>query len=110
MTSAAGIALTVGGITAANELFFAPVTGNGALKSFNWRIIPATAIFAVMLNGLSQLSPKLAEGIGWTALVTVLFAPVGNAAAPAQNLDNLLGFSPKTGAATSGAAKTLLGG
>jgi hypothetical protein len=109
MDDAAGIALAVGGITAANELFFAPVTGNGALKDFNWRIIPATAIFALMLDGLSKLSPRLATGIGVTALVTVLFTKAGNAPAPAENLDKLLGFG-NAGQAQAGAAKVLLGG
>jgi hypothetical protein len=110
MENAAGIALAVGSITAANELVFAPVTGNGALKDFNWRIIPATAIFALMLDGLSHLSPKLATGIGVTALITVLFTKTGNAPAPAQNLDKILGFNSSGTDAQEGAAKVLLGG
>jgi hypothetical protein len=108
MESAAGLALATGGITAVNELIFAPVSGNGALH-FNWRIIPATAIFALMLDGLSQLSPKLATGIGATALITVLFTKTGNAPAPAQNLDSVLGFN-NAGQTQEGAAKLLLGG
>jgi hypothetical protein len=93
--AAAGIAITVGSITAANELFFAPVTGSASIKDFNWRIIPATAIFAGMLALLEKVNPTLASGIGYTALVTVLFTRVGNAASPAQNLDNLLGYGGK---------------
>lgn len=99
--------MAVGGITAANELFFAPVAGNGA-KSFNWRIIPATGIFALLLAGVNQLSPTLAKGIGITALVTVLFTRTGNAPAPIENVDKILGYS-NTGQAKSGIAK-ILGG
>jgi len=95
MANAAGIGLAVGGITAANELFFAPVTGNGALSNFNWRIIPATGVFALMLFGIEKLSPPLATGVGLTALVTVLFTRVGNAPAPLENLDKILGYGGK---------------
>jgi hypothetical protein len=93
--NAAGLALVVGGITAANELFFAPVSGNGAGHDFNFRLIPATGVFALLLEGLSKISPQLATGIGVTALVTVLFTRVGNAPAPIENLDNLLGYGGK---------------
>jgi len=89
--SAAGVAITVGGITAANELFFAPVTGNGTLDNFNWRIIPATAVFAIILAGIEKFSPLLANGIGYTALVTALIVPLGNAKSPIENLDSFLG-------------------
>jgi len=93
--SAPGIAIAVGGITAANELLFAPVAGAGTWKSFNWRIVPATAGFALLLKGLETISPRLATGIGVTALVTVLFTRVGNAPAPIENVDNLLGYTNK---------------
>jgi hypothetical protein len=89
--SAAGVAITVGTVTAANELFFAPVTGNGTLNDFNWRIIPATAVFALLLNGLEKFSPILANGIGYTALITALIVPFGNAKSPIQNLNSFLG-------------------
>jgi hypothetical protein len=106
---AAGIALAVGGITAANELFFAPASGNAA-KSFNFRIIPATVIFALMLEGLSKLSPKLATGVGVTALVTVLFTRVGNAPAPIENADQILGFNKAGTVAKQQSVAGLLGG
>src|SRR5215469_8745929 len=93
--SATGIAVAVGGITAANELLFAPVAGKGSWSQFNWRIIPATAGFALLLAGIEKLSPRLATGIGATALVTVLFTRVGNAPAPVENIDNLLGYTKK---------------
>jgi hypothetical protein len=90
--SAANIALAVGGITAANELFFAPVSGAGALGDFNWRIVPATGVFALLLSGLDKVSPTLATGIGVTALVTVLFTRIGNAPAPVENISKVLGY------------------
>jgi hypothetical protein len=106
--SAAGIAVAVGGITAANELLFAPVAGTGSWKSFNWRIVPATAGFALLLTGVDKLSPRLATGIGVTALVTVLFTRVGNAPAPIENVDNLLGYTNKgTVAKQASLVKTL---
>lgn len=89
--SAAGIAIAVGGVTAANELFFAPVTGQGALSDFNWRILPATAIFAIMLAALDKVNSTLANGIGYTALITALIVPLGNAKSPIENLDAFLG-------------------
>jgi hypothetical protein len=109
MEDAAGIALAVGGITAANELFFAPASGSGA-KSFNFRIIPATLIFALLLDGLSQLSPRLATGVGVTALVTVLFTRVGNAPAPIENVDKILGFNKAGTVAKQQSVAGLLGG
>jgi hypothetical protein len=96
--SAPAIAITVGSITAANELLFAPLAGGKT--QFNWRLIPATAGFALLLAGLEKLSPKLADGIGIAALVTVLFTRVGNAPAPIENVDKLLGYT-NTGAIAS---------
>jgi hypothetical protein len=94
--SAADIALTVGGITAANELFFAPVSGNGTLGDFNWRIIPATGIFALMMFGLEKLSPPTANGIAVTALVSVLFTRIGKAPSPTENIATILGYGGST--------------
>lgn len=108
MDEAAGIALAVGGITAANELFFAPPASGGNAVKFNFRIIPATGIFALLLAGLNQMSPTLAKGIGITAMVTVLFTRTGNAPAPIENIDRILGYN-STGQAKAGVAK-ILGG
>lgn len=89
---APSIAIAVGGITAANEAFFAPLAGNGTTTQFNWRIVPATAVFALALYGMSQVSEPFAKGIGYIALVTVLFTRVGNAPAPLENLAKVLGY------------------
>jgi hypothetical protein len=94
MADPTGIALAVGGITAANEAIFAPLAGNGTLiESLNWRIIPATAIFAIALNGLAKLSPEFATLIGYTALITSLFVPTGKAGSVITNVDKVLGYN-----------------
>jgi hypothetical protein len=96
MAESTGIALAVGGITAANEALFAPLAGHGTpWKNFNWRIVPATAIFALALYGIEQVNPVFAKGIGYIALVTVLFTRFGNAAAPLENLDVIMGYGGK---------------
>lgn len=93
MSESTGIALLVGGITAANEVLFAPLAGTGTpWKNFNWRIIPATGIFALGLAGVDQVSPVLGKGIAVIALVTVLFTRLGNAPAPAENVAKVLGY------------------
>jgi hypothetical protein len=92
MAESTGIALAVGGITAANEAIFAPLAGNGTLiTSLNWRIIPATAIFAIALGGLEKLSPEFAKLIGYTALITSLFVNTGKAGNVVDNLNKVLG-------------------
>ena len=96
MAETTGIVLAIGGITAANELIFAPLAGHGTpWKDFNWRIIPATGVFALALYGLEQVSPKLAVGIAVTGLVTVLLAQFGKAAAPVKNIAQVLGYGGK---------------
>jgi len=89
MGPAADIALAVGAISAANEAVFAPLAGNHV--AFNWRIIPATGIFALMMDGLSTVNPQLATAIAVTALVTVLFTSTGNAGNPVGNLSRVMG-------------------
>jgi hypothetical protein len=84
----------VGGITAANEALFAPLAGDGGapFQKFNWRIIPATGIFALCLAGVDQVSPTLGKGIAVIALVTVLFTRFGNAPAPVENVVKVMGY------------------
>lgn len=94
MSNSTGLALLVGGITAANEALFAPIAhGQPLFAHFNWRIIPATGIFALALTGLDNVSPNLGKGIGVIALITVLFTSFGNAGPPASNLAKVMGYS-----------------
>lgn len=93
MAQAAGIVVLAGGITAANEVVFAPLAGGGTpWKNFNWRVLPATGMLAFAISGLEKISPKLAVGLASTILVTVLFARFGNAPAPLENVTKVLGY------------------
>lgn len=95
MAKSTGIILAVGAITAANEAVFAPVAQGGhVLTDMNWRIIPATLIAAALLSALEQVSQRLAVGIAYISMITVLFARLGNAPAPVENLAVALGYKP----------------
>jgi hypothetical protein len=90
MGPAADIALAVGAVSAANEAVFAPVAGRHV--AFNWRIIPATGVFALLMEGLSVINSQLALAVSVSALITVLVAPLGNAGSPVTNLSKALGY------------------
>ena len=93
MAKSTGIILAAGAITLANEAVFAPLASGGSITSnFNWRIIPATAAAALVLAGVEHLSEQFATGVAWIALVTVLFAKLGNAEPPLVNAANMLGY------------------
>lgn len=94
MAQSTGIVLAVGGITAANEMLFAPMLHEKNVH-FNWRLIPATAGLAIALAGLEQLAPKFAVGLAWLSLVTVLVVPFGNAPTPLENASRALGYGKK---------------
>lgn len=94
MAKSTGVILVVGGITFANEAVFAPIASGGNIKSdWNWRIVPATLVTAALLGGLEKVSERLAVGISYIALVTVLFARLGNAPAPVENVAKVLGYN-----------------
>ena len=90
MAQSTGLAITVGAITAANEVLFAPMLGEKV--SFNWRILPATAGLALALAGLERIAPGFATGLAYLALATVMIVPFGNAPTPLQNINKLMGF------------------
>jgi hypothetical protein len=93
MAESTGFILAAAGITAANEAIFAPVaTGRPLWVDFNWRIIPATAIAALTLAGLEQISVPLGKGLAMLALLTVLILPMGNAPSPVENATKMLGL------------------
>ena len=91
MASAPALVLVAGGITAANEVLFAPVA-SGKAPAFNWRIVPATVLLAIALGGLENVSDKIAQLLGWSMVLTVTLAPIGNAPAPIENINKALGF------------------
>lgn len=101
----AGLVLAAGGIAAANEVFFAPLAKPGAqtagqtasdiTANFNWRIVPATLVLALMLGGLEQAAPGFATGLGGLVLLSVLVVPIGKAPTPVENLSKIV--APKKG-------------
>lgn len=94
--SAAGFVLAAGGIVAANEVIFAPLEGQGnPASNFNWRIIPATAILAIVLTGFEKVAPEFGNILGGMVLLVVLVAPMGKAASPVQNIANVVGGAKK---------------
>lgn len=93
MAESTGFILAAAGIAAANEAIFAPaVTGRPLFNSFNWRIVPATAIAGFALVGMEQISPALGKGLAMLALLAVLIVPIGNAPSPIQNLSRMMGM------------------
>lgn len=92
MAESTGYILAAAGIAAANEAIFAPAaTGQPLWVNFNWRIVPATAVAALMLAGLEQLSPPLGKGLAMLALLSVFVLPVGNAPTPIDNIGKMMG-------------------
>jgi hypothetical protein len=93
MAESTGFILAAAGIAAANEAIFAPAAAGQPLwTSFNWRIVPATAVAALTLAGLEQLSPPLGKGLAMLALLSVFILPVGNAPSPVENVSKVLGL------------------
>jgi hypothetical protein len=99
-----GLVLAAGGIAAANEVIFAPAAGTGnktgpngnnaagqALSDFNWRLVPATIILALVLGGFETVAPGFAVGLGGLVLLSVLIVPVGNAPTPLENIAKVIG-------------------
>lgn len=92
MAESTGYILAAAGVAAANEAIFAPAaTGQPLWVNFNWRIVPATAVAALTLAALEQISPVLGKGLAMLALFTVLVLPVGNAPSPVDNVAKFLG-------------------
>lgn len=96
MATAAGIILAAGGIAVANEVIFVPMEkGTPSFSSLNWRIVPATAILAVVLTGLENISEPLGKGMAGLVLLAVLIVPVGNAPTPIENAAAIFGGTTK---------------
>lgn len=90
--SAAGFVLAAGGIVAANEVLFMPMEGQGnPVSNFNWKIIPATAILAIVLSGFEKFAPDFGNILGGMVLLSVLILPVGNSPPPLENIAKVVG-------------------
>lgn len=96
MAESTGFILAAAGIAAANEAIFLPAAHDRPLwQDFNWRIVPATAMAALLLAGLEHVSPPLGKGLAMLALLSVLIVPMGNAPSPVENAAKLLGIEVK---------------
>lgn len=95
MAASTGYVLAAAGITLANEAIFAPMAqGKNAnvLQAVNWKIIPATAVAAILLAGIEQISPVFGKGLGILVLIVAVVVPFGNATPPLDNLSKAMGM------------------
>lgn len=93
MLKSTGYVLAAGGIVVANDALFVPLTEHKAPWSeINWRVIPATAVMALMLGGVEKLAPSFGAGLGALVLISVLVIPYGGADPPLTNLAKMLGY------------------
>lgn len=87
MAQSTGPILAVGGITMLNRSLLAKDP-----QPIDFRVVIGTAIAAGGLALLERLSPELAVGIAYVALLAVLFARLDpKAGAPAENVLRILG-------------------
>lgn len=99
MASAAGIVLAAGGIAAANEAIFVPMSeGKDFTSSISsdtnlWRIVPAIGILALVLTGLEKVSEPLGKGLAGLILLAVIIVPVGKAPTPLESLNAAFGLT-----------------
>lgn len=96
MAASTGYILAAAGVTIANDAIFAPLARGeeaGALQSINWRIIPATAVAAIALAGMEQISEPLGVGLAVLALVVAVVVPFGNGPSPLDNASKVLGMN-----------------
>lgn len=87
-----GYIIAAGGIVLANDAIFIPLeTGQAPLTSVNWRIVPATAIMALVVGGIESLNEGFGTGLGMLVLLSVLVIPLGHAGSPLENMAKVFG-------------------
>jgi hypothetical protein len=92
MLSSTGYVLAAGGLVAVNEAIFAPIVDHTQpWTSLNWRIVPATAILALLLGGVEKLNAPFGKGLGMLVLLAVLVIPSGKAQTPLSNIAKVMG-------------------
>lgn len=95
MLSSTGFVLAAGAIEVANEAIFAPLAKDAKdstpWKNLNWRIIPATAVLALLIGGAEKLNAPFGKGLGMLVLLSVLVIPYGNAPSPLSNVAKVIG-------------------
>jgi hypothetical protein len=90
MADSTGLVIAAGAIVAANEALSAK-----SITDFNWRIVPATAVMAIVLAGIETAAPAFGKGLAGLVLLSVLVIPYGNAPTPLENLSNIMGYTKK---------------
>jgi hypothetical protein len=92
MASGAGFVLAAGGIVAVNEGIFMPIEEHKPpWSTFNWRIVPATAILAILVTGAEKLNAPFGKALGMLVLLSSLVISYGNAPSPIENASRVLG-------------------
>lgn len=92
MLASTGYVLAAGALVAANEAIFAPIVDHTKpWSSLNWRLIPATAVMAIIVGGAEKLSPSFGKGLGMLVLLSVLVIRYGNAPSPLANIAKVIG-------------------
>jgi len=77
---------------AANEALFAPLAEHkNPWTGLNWRIIPATAILALVVGGFEKLNAPFGKALGMLVLLSVLVIRVGHAPSPIENVTKVIG-------------------
>lgn len=90
--SSTGYVLAAGGLVIANEAIFAPlVEHKPTWKNLNWRIVPATAVMALLVGGAEKLNAPFGKTLGMLVLLSVLVIPYGNAPTPLENISKVIG-------------------
>jgi hypothetical protein len=92
MLSSTGYVLAAGGLVAVNEAIFAPIVDHTTpWTNLNWRIVPATAILALLLGGVEKLNAPFGKGLGMLVLLSALVIPSGKAQTPLSNIAKVMG-------------------
>lgn len=104
MATAAGIIMLTGGITLANEALGAPYeqTATDVIGHINWRVIPATAVAALIFSGIEKVNAPAGKGLAALALLTTLFVGMGNSPTPIEHLSAIFGYAPVLNQGSSG--------
>lgn len=93
MLKSTGYVLAAGAIVVANDALFVPINEHKApWTDLNWRVVPATAVMALILGGVEKMAPSFGAGLGALVLISVLVIPYGGADPPLTNLAKTLGY------------------
>lgn len=97
MPSASGLIVAAGAITLGNEMLNARYQKGhtDVLSAINWRVVPATAVAALLFGGLDTVDHEVAVGLAAVALGAVLLTRLGKAPSPAEHLVSVMGYNKK---------------